>query len=652
MSFRIIADGVEIPYRRETLKIKTESNAFTLQFKANYNKYPFLILKTPEVLKALNIDRINNISRRNTISCIVIDGRNVYQGELILLQILTNTIKVDLKYQTGLLDIVETSIRDFMPVIDTYLEYNGSPSPIGPYQEETTSTADLNNFDPGLVSSLAFVNNPQLYPDVDVVFPPILFPEKFKENADFNPRDSIINETYFNGSGYPLHHNTYFEVDNDNVEVTNRNMVYPCVFLLSALKYPLAAIGYKLTGDFVNDALVKRIFFYSKNNQMTRFPNFNYEYDYDLSSVAFAYSDRFETNVKEVNYSAIPPGNYEVSVKILPQGADVNQMPSLVQYGMGISKRGYYDNFAGEYLYLEYLSINPQEHYNSETGYIEGSYEFEVREGVDNAEGIFWDFVPVIEDQYASSVELKVIRKRNAKPLYLFHPMVELGRFVPDWSFGKFITNLMNLMNVDITIDDVKKEVSIDANTTKLLEGAFVDLSQYDFKVSAPEVASFDTFRLKHKSENSPSVKYGKGGIEESTIDNDRTQIIENEFKYIPSNGSQAFFTSDLEGVDGEGLGLYDNALGGAVLESFDNKSLTMLGSQGIARNRWRTWLRFRINEFIVTVNGALDTVVLQDVISKGKVYLNNQMWLVVSTESQETNTTNQVELKLAAINF
>ena len=210
----------------------------------------------------------------------------------------------------------------------------------------------------------------------------------------------------------------------------------------------------------------------------------------------------------------------------------------------------------------------------------------------------------------------------------------------------------MNLMNVDITIDDVKKEVSIDANTTKLLEGAFVDLSQYDFKVSAPEVASFDTFRLKHKSENSPSVKYGKGGIEESTIDNDRTQIIENEFKYIPSNGSQALFTSDLEGVDGEGLGLYDNALGGAVLESFDNKSLTMLGSQGIARNRWRTWLRFRINEFIVTVNGALDTVVLQDVISKGKVYLNNQMWLVVSTESQETNTTNQVELKLAAINF
>ena len=149
---------------------------------------------------------------------------------------------------------------------------------------------------------------------------------------------------------------------------------------------------------------------------MTRFPNFNYEYDYDFSSVAFAYSDRFETNVKEVNYSSIPPGTYEVSVKILPQGTDVNQMPSLVQYGMGISKRGYFDNTAGEYLYLEYLSINPQEHYNSETGYIEGSYEFEVREGVDNAEGIFWDFVPVIEDQYASSVELKVIRKRNAKP--------------------------------------------------------------------------------------------------------------------------------------------------------------------------------------------------------------------------------------------
>ncbi|WP_416440514.1 hypothetical protein ACH3O9_11435 [Leeuwenhoekiella sp. A16] len=640
MSLRILVNDIDIPYKKETLKMKFESNAFNDKFKAVHNQYPFQLIKTPAVLKELEVDRLQSTTKKVIIDCLVAKGKSVYSGKLILLEVFTNTIKADLIYHSALIDLVDQNIRSFMPVISLL---GGDLSE--PYSEETSLI-----FDQDLIADETATDIYKTFPERDYCFPPINFPEKFRENDNFNPRFTRINNTESLISPRVLI-NFYDDTDGQNIEVTNINMLYPCVFLLAPLKHAVASIGYKLTGSFVEDGMIKASFFYSKEHQMTRYTGFAQKTELNFDGVEPEYSEEYECNVKVVTMVVNTIGKYKVSGRMLPQSESRNEMPYIFQDGLDLYKLNYRDNRFFQQHIIKY-SINPDDHYDASSGYIEGDYEFEVKDESKVGEILTFTLVPVIEDQFPLIAELTVDYEVDSKTFYQFHPTIELARFIPDWTVGKMLTALMQWRNVDIDVDDNRMEVIINYNNELLLNDDYVDLSGYDFKIGSPQLSSTKFFKLKAKNSDESFIQYGANGIDNVTVQTEYTEEVENEFKFIPSNGLQAVMNNDIEARDGVGIGVYNAINIPIVASGYFDRTLTIDGDKGIFQEDWKTWLRFRLNAKSISVEGALPADVINLIIKKKKVYINHQMYMLRAIEESENGVINPVKIDLESVSF
>ena len=261
---KIIANGLELDFVKETLSIKKENNALIRDFKVSYSSVPFLIIENGATKKALGTRDLASVRKIKTIEVAVFEGGTKYLGELQILSYIDGFRKCNLKYASRILSIINRKISDFMPVVSVI---PGENSPI-PFSENHTGIL------PGTshweTYPVNFINKG--FPEVKWQFPTMQWKDKF--GAGLEPDDEWFaykNEiNKFNVEKTVFVKNYYTEDNVSVLEVYNQNVPSPQVYLLSPLFYALNHIGFKMDGDFSNSDFIKRVLFLSTKNNFTK----------------------------------------------------------------------------------------------------------------------------------------------------------------------------------------------------------------------------------------------------------------------------------------------------------------------------------------------------------------------------------------------
>ena len=92
-------------------------------------------------------------------------------------------------------------------------------------------------------------------------------------------------------------------------------------------------------------------------------------------------------------------------------------------------------------------------------------------------------------------------RKKDTEKVFSeLHPTIELGRYLPDWTVGNYLNYLKNQFNLDITIDDFKKDISLNLNEEITSNEECAIISQ-SLVMRSYDIAANSSFVLKYEND-------------------------------------------------------------------------------------------------------------------------------------------------------
>lgn len=612
---KIIANNIELDIVKETLTIIKENNAFIDDFKVSYSDFPFLIVENSKTKKALGSRDITSVNKPKIVPVIVEELNEKYFGELQILSYLKGYRKVTIKYATELLTIMDKSIESFMPVVSVI------PNEQDPVSFSEESEINYPGSEFWRDHPVTFLE--QYFPAVKWQFPTIYWKNKFVNDTSdetWKLYQNYINKYDEEGK---LILNT-IEYNNGFV-IKNKNVVAPQIFLLAPLFYALKSIGFTADGAAYNDDFIKRILFFSEKNNLSKsksfrlqLPNLTY-----YSQVGGFYESKFELLIEKagtyvINYSfeevSFPnEPNHEVLFKVF-----FLSIKGVYQYNTTQPSRNFSgsvevivdESQIGMYIYITYFS-----HYN---------YLPNHRISVNNEEFVYWQM----------------------------HPTIELGRYLPDWTFGTYLNELKKFLNLKIVIDDFTKKVTLSFNDD--IFNSKKEIIKKSLAISDPTQPNFDSFLIKFENDSDTAIWIDKTGIEVfKNQKSNYTQTITSKFKFIPNNTETANLSEEVVSKDGVGLMIYDPLRKPFISENYLGQTLKLEGVNGIVNTYWLKWLRFRMNSSPLEITGYFTEIELSKIQKVEKIYIDYQEYAVVSLEYSETEQANfEVLLKLESVNF
>lgn len=612
---KIIANNIELEVVKETLTIIKENNAFINDFKVSYSDFPFLIVENSNTKKALGSRDITSVNKPKIVPVIVEELNEKYFGELQILSYLKGYRKVTIKYATELLTLMDKPIGSFMPVVSVIPNEN---EPVDFLEESEINYPESEYWRDFPVRYLD-----QYFPDVKWQFPTMYWKNKFGDDASdetWKLYQNYVNQYDAEGK---LILNT-IEYNNGYI-IKNKNVVAPQIFLLSPLFYALQSIGFTADGVAYNDEFIKRILFFSEKDNLSRSKNFriqmpNLTY---YSQVGGFYESKYELLIQKagtyiINYSfdevSFPnEPNHEVLFKVF-----------------FLSIRGFY----------QYDTTQPSRKFS-------GSIE-----------------VPVDESQIGMNISISYFTHYNYLPnhsisvnndelvYWQMHPTIELGRYLPDWTFGTYLNELKKFLNLKIVIDDFTKKLSLSFNDD--IFNSKKEIIKKSFAISEPTQPEFDSFILKFDNDTDTAIWIEKTGIE--IFKNQKTtstQTIPSKFKFIPNNNETANLSEEVVSKDGVGLMLYDPTKMPFVSDNYLGQTLKLEGPKGIVNTYWLKWLKFRMNSSPVEITGYFTEIELSKIQKAEKIYVDLQEYVVSSIEYSETEQKNfEALMKLESVSF
>ena len=635
---KIIANDTEIDFVKETLSIKTENNALSRDFKVSASNYPFLIIENDNTRKALGTRDIASIKKIKVIEVIVFEGGNKYYGELKILSYINGFRKCDLKYSSVILSIMNKKIAEFMPVVSVIpVELN----PI-PYSEK--SPVPLEGSQHWKNYPVPFLNHN--FPEVKWQFPTMKWLNKF--GVDLEADDPW--------KAYQDHINLYDEnglVENyltfvgENVNVFNRNVPSPQIFILSPAFYALQSLGYTLAGNFPNSEFIKRLLFYSNKNNLTETHPVKETIDrseFDIyeqidvieedgfggSSIVYSYAYRHS------NITAAIEGTYTFEYEIFEEefelvvDSDVIPVKSLQIYIEGKPQRQYVQ-FSGE----------PSKKHK-------GSVSIEVSSD-DIGKQIRIEHVTLIMELYPVSIFQSTVYE---KVYFQMHPTIQLGRYLPDWTFGTYLNELQNLFNLEINIDDFAKKITIDFNE-ETIENSSTYVVNKSLEMTSYEQTPYNAFLLKFDNDEDSAIWITtEGNVEFGSQTSNFLETLRSKFKYVTTTYT-ANLSEALDSKSGTGIMIYDPAKKPYISADFNGQTLAMNGSKGIYQVFWKKFLKFQLNSSSVELTGPFTETEKNKINQLKRIFIDNQEYMIASTESKETQKDNFIiKFDLRSINF
>ena len=450
---KIIANNIDLDFVSETLSIKKENNALIRDFRVFYSSVPFLILENTKTLQALGQRELTSLNKIKTISVKVIEAGISYSGELQIISYLKGSRKCNLKYASELSLISNKKISDFMPIVSVI---PGETSP-EPFTEK--SSAVITGYEDWETYPISFLNS--VFPAVKWQFPTMKWQNKFGENLASDDTWFLYNNEInkYNDDYTAIIENTYSIDGSGIITVANKNVVSPQIFLLTPLFYAVESIGWKIQGDFYSDEFIKRLLFLSTKTNLTEVSLLG-----TINTISFTGIDwdptgtLFTTFQKKKIFAITETGTYTIYYSFTYDGPVSSHFPT---NGLLVAAPG---DSAVQYVFsFPYLSADKT---------FSGEIELNA-----NEIGSFLFIIQSIDETMPTSYTL-TLQKKDARLFQEMHPTIELGRFLPDWSFGTYINELKNFFNLDVQPIEETKTLSINFNEDEIKTNKQVTINQ------------------------------------------------------------------------------------------------------------------------------------------------------------------------------
>lgn len=597
---KIVKDGIEIDFVRETLNVSSENNAMSLDFKSNHTSYPFLVVENSKTKKALGSGDITSINKQRSTPVDVFFSNKKYKGQLQILSYSQGFRKCNLKFWSELINITPKKIRDYMPTFSVIPE---EEQPI-PFSEE--SEYYVNGYEHWKTYPIPFINSG--YPAVKWNFPVIQNIANLAQNGfNFSVTEYTLNNAIINSSGV--------------VVVNNRNAPAPFVYLLTPIEFILDSIGFKMEGSFVEHPVINRILMLSHNHQgcltKGKAPITDLTWDgkpWQSESTLISY--------KETTYTTEYEGDHYIEVRCW-------DVPPYTMMGGGV--------LSPMRVYLDNVELNVTAYESHIEDYLLiMKIKVEVSDDmIGQLIKVKWRSASAIERVPQHTINLYLSQEDD---IYLPHPTVQLSRYVPDWTFGEFLNQLKRLFNLKITPDDDRKRLKIDF-VEKPSSEIITEILKKSLLISENDMYATDGFRIGFDNEIDDSLLISREGLFENGVsDSEFITEIKSKFKFIPNILGISSVSEETKEKEGVGLILYDSSTKPNTLGSYDGITLKIVGPGGIHDSFHKVFLKSRLNASKVVVEGVFTEIELNKIMEADELYFNNQRWRFISFRASETH--------------
>lgn len=629
--------GVEIEYKKDSLSLKKENNSLSSDFKVPHSQFPFLVIENDITKSVLGSSDITSIRKNKIVPVVILENGVRYYGELQQLTVLKKFRKCNLKYGSDIIPIVNKKIAEFMPSVSVI---PGETSPI-PFTEESNEIITGNeNWETYPVSILG-----QIYPDVKFNFPTIYWLNKYGVGLE-NTDPWFRYQNHINNFGENDLEETVFllntgEVDGSEVTVVNKNVAVPFVFLLSPLHYIFTSIVWKISGDFTTHELIKRLLMVPKKDNISKTMLSPAPEEVVLNdNLIFKISSNRWISTPDAEFNLTQTGRYKISFNF--------EFPHAISDFIGHYYRAEL-YFRAPGVWFRPL-ISKTIRYNSGNNVIVSG---EVEHDFDSL-GIVKFLYRASKEIFPLNYTLELTYLGDEKEFNQMHPTIELGRYVPDWTVGNYLNYIKNKFNLDITLDDFKKEITLNLNENIALTEEPEIISQ-SLQMTSYDIAANSSFVLKEENDEDAALFIKQEEIisYDGTTD-DFTKIIESKFKILPRNGYTSVLSEDINDKEGVGLVIYDEATAPFTAEATENGfNLSIPGEKGIYETFFRRWLKFMLNASNCEVTGYFTETEISKINKAKAVYINNQSFRIIDIQTTEAaNNFQEAKMRLLSVNY
>lgn len=628
-SLRIFVNEIELEHVREDLKVRDENNSFSDQLKVSYTTRPVRIVENKAAVEALGELSISSAGKKKYFPCKIVMGAVRYNGVLTQNDKLNGFRKCDLKFGSAINGIMDKKIAAFFPSYnvtgaETFPEYSSeSDAPHGAGQDWINE---------------ATARRGQTYPQVKWNLPYMRYRDKFGE--DLKKEDTHYK--YLGGINYymlgDLVVNRPANLDAIDPTPYNATVIAPQVFVLSPLYYAFNTLGYVLSGNFVNSAFFRRLFFLSENDNMTKviqkYPGVNIDIttpSWEQLMTRNFLGFQVPTYAKKVVLIA-EEGEFKVRYKIrMPY--DISQEFMKSEYGIDVLLNG--------------VRIDSATSTSIET--MEGEIPVSISEEQAGQE---------IEIRYHSfsremPAEYQIEFAEDLPDLEFHdqHPTIDFARYLPDWTVAQLLNNLQKTFNLKIDFDDVAKEVQINFNEDDYLIGGEALPIRKSLEIGEFKNIPTESYLLKYANDEDHTMLISKEPLNINTVKDENTTPLEMPFKYIPHTSTAAL--SDAV-MDKEGVGLMLAAAGSVnTSDNYNGLTLRISGVGGIGDTYWKRWLLFRLNAAGTTLKGPFTQTELYQISQKKKIYVDHQLWMVKAVDYKENSIALfETEIEVESVTF
>ena len=636
---KIVANNIEIDFVASSLTLKTENNAFSTDFKVTHTSFPFLIIENTDTKKALGPKDITSINKKKVIDVDVFELDVKYKGQLQVLSYINGFRKCNLKYASEILPLLSQPIKNFMPIVSVI---PGETEPVTYLEEATEVTPGSEHWPAYVAPYLNFV-----FPQVKWQFPTLSYDNLFADER--NPEDAWflyqrkINKVNYNAGTYQLIENEY-QIESNVLDVQNRNVVAPQIFLLTPLYYIFNSIGFKIKGNAISNAFLRRVLFLSFANNLTKVNLLATQTPVILPTGAFTNWNIIDQNYQPSKIADIvtgAPGTFKLKYYLKIYSPEDN----VDSYSEG---KLYLSTADGEVITIFNLHIDS----NDRSFWIfEGEALFNV--SVASASSI--NRLVYVNDlqQMPMEYDISVSLEEDNKTYYQMHPTIDTSRYVPDWTVADYLNELKKTFNISIDPDDYKKEVSFSLNEN-IAANVTPEILNKSLKVSSYSTVANTSFTLKYANNEDDALFITSDSAEVYTnqID-DFNKLIQNKFKFVPSNYFTTELSEALEDKDGVGLMLYDVARIPNTSDNYLGNTLKFTGAGNLYVQFWKKWLKFRLSASSLEIEGPFTRQEIQKFANKKEIYIDHQHYRVVSYEfTEQTPGVNIVKFSLESVNL
>lgn len=632
--------GIEIEYKKDSLTLKKENNSLSSDFKVPHSQFPFLVIENDITKSVLGPSDITSIRKNKIVPVIILENGVRYYGELQQLTVLKKFRKCNLKYGSDIIPIVNKKIATFLPSVSVI---PGEMNPI-PFTESGTEIITGNQYWETFPVSMIG----QIYPEVKFQFPTIYWLNKYGvglENTDF----WYQYQNHINNFGTNDLEETIFllntgEVDGSEVTVINKNVAVPHVFLLSPLHYIFTSLGWKISGDFITHELIKRLLMVPKKDNLSKIMLSPAPEEVFFPTPAdWTYIDPPGTGINYyrtmiTKYISIA-GRYKLKYNF-----EIEPVIISAQY----PRARFYGNPAGAdndfFVFSKWVAGSS----SSPNIILSGEVEFQSEVG----NCLFFYIFPYAQLPVNYSIQLTYLG--DEKEFNQMHPTIELGRYVPEWTVGNYLNYIKNKFNLDITLDDFKKEITLNLNENIAVNEEPAIISQ-SLQMTSYDIAANSSFVIKEENDEDAALFITQNEI--ISFDgntDDFTKVIESKFKILPRNGYTSVLSEDINDKEGVGLVIYDEVSAPFTAEATENGfNLNIPGEKGIYETFFRRWLKFLLNASNCEVTGYFTETEISKINKAKAVYINNQRFRIIDIQTTEAaNNYQEVKMRLLSVNL